>query len=269
MGAASLKFSSSHFRRNVNLLNLSAHYTNSNTQVTQTTLLETDQSVCPELTSSRISENDVFWTQVLRYCQEPKFCSRLHISPRKCRRVGRRALQINQHELNQFKTVRLELTQTFEARYSSLHNAFQFDFNSEFQCLRTLLSHQSFYNCPPKVSPCKVPSISHVTWYGDSLRFFRFHHYISVEAIFPFSCPKRYSSGTTRFRLASGWRSCFVWPSSGPLPAFSSCAGNHRIRSTARRWRLASTLTDVVQLEAVLHFGGIYHDLDVVILRSV
>ena len=237
-------------------------------QVTQVSFREPVQSVCEELTSARVDKNDGFWTQVLRYCKEPRFCSRLHTSRELVAKLNA--------ELS--RSINLNFTNSTLCDWSShsllrlgnqsLQNVFKFDFSSEFSCLRALLSHQSFYNCPPEVQPCKVPSISHVTWLGERLRF-RFHHYISVRSdlavLSPLALIFWYDSLPTGEWFGESLR--FAEQHS---PSTRLLLVRRRPPDSiyGRRVGRGEHQTDVVRLDGMIHFGGIYHDLDVVILRS-
>ena len=206
--------------------------------------------------------------QVLRYCKEPRFCSRLHTSRELVAKLNAelsRSINVNSTNLTLCDWSSHSLLRLGN---QSLQNVFKFDFSSEFSCLSALLSHPSFYNCPPEVQPCKVPSISHVTWLGERLRF-RFHHYISVRSdlavLSPLALIFWYDLLPTGEWFGESLR--FAEQHS---PSTRVLLVSRRPPDSiyGRRVGRGEHQTDVVRLDGVIHFGGIYHDLDVVILRS-
>ena len=113
-----------------------------------------------------------------------------------------------------------------------------------------------------------VPRIIHLTWYGSNRPVFRFHHVISVMASLRFIRPQRVIFWHDRVPTGKWWQfiqqkinesttTLVMMQRNGPKAIF----GNPVL--------LSEHQSDVVRLEAVMKYGGIYHDLDVVIVRPL
>ena len=119
-------------------------------------------------------------------------------------------------------------------------------------------------NCKPV-----VPRILHLTWYGSKTRpAFRFHHVISVMSSLRFIQPKRimfwYDTAPTgkwwtfiRHKIKKTTTMLMMMQREAPKTIFGRPINKDEHHS------------DIIRLEAVIKYGGIYHDLDIVILRPL
>ena len=119
-------------------------------------------------------------------------------------------------------------------------------------------------NCTPV-----VPRILHLAWYGSKTRpAFRFHHVISVMSSLRFIQPQRlmfwHDSVPTgkwwtfiRQKINKTTTTLIMIQRDAPKTIFGRPVYKDEHHS------------DIVRLEAVIKYGGIYHDLDVIVLRPL
>ena len=120
------------------------------------------------------------------------------------------------------------------------------------------------YNCTPV-----VPRILHLAWYGSKTRpAFRFHHVISVMSSLRFIQPERIMFWHDEVPIGKWWTfirqkinktttSLVLMQREAPKEIFGRPVTKSEHHS------------DIVRLEAVMKYGGIYHDLDVIVLRPL
>ena len=116
--------------------------------------------------------------------------------------------------------------------------------------------------------PQLVPRIIHLAWYGPSRPVFRFHHLISLVSSLRFVHPEEIMFWHDHPPKGKWWRLALrkINKSKTTLrmmqrDAPESIFGTRVIYSEHQ--------SDIVRLEAIMQYGGIYHDLDVIILRSL
>ena len=114
-----------------------------------------------------------------------------------------------------------------------------------------------------------VPRILHLAWYGSQSRpTFRFHHVISVMSSLRYIQPERIMFWHDSVPIGKWWTfirqkinetttTLTMMQRDAPETIFG-----HQILIDEHK-------SDIVRLEVVMKYGGIYHDLDVVILRPL
>ena len=114
-----------------------------------------------------------------------------------------------------------------------------------------------------------VPRILHLAWYGSKTRpTFRFHHVISVMSSLRFIQPQRLMFWHDRVPTGKWWTfirqkinktmtTLMMMQRDAPKTIFGRPVYQDEHHS------------DIVRLEAVMKYGGIYHDLDVVVVRPL
>jgi len=111
---------------------------------------------------------------------------------------------------------------------------------------------------PPEL----VPRIVHYTWYSWHRNTFRFHHLISLLSALKFLRPVKIMFWCGREPEGPWWR---VARQRAPQLQVMVRASPTQI--FGRPVRVPEHQSDVVRLEAILKYGGIYLDLDVIVLR--
>jgi hypothetical protein len=109
-----------------------------------------------------------------------------------------------------------------------------------------------------------VPKIVHHTWYSNNLRnTFRFHHYISMLSAYKHIQPTKVMFWHEKVPEGDWWAKIRervpvieMKYRKGPTEIHGNHIGNPAHKS------------DIVRLEAVMEYGGIYTDLDVIVLKS-
>ena len=114
-----------------------------------------------------------------------------------------------------------------------------------------------------------VPRILHLAWYGSKTRpAFRFHHVVSVMSSLRFIQPQHIMFWYDRVPTGKWWTfirqkinktttTLMMMQRDAPKTIFGRPVYQDEHHS------------DIVRLEAVMKYGGIYHDLDVVVLRPL
>ncbi|XP_074653988.1 uncharacterized protein LOC141908075 isoform X2 [Tubulanus polymorphus] len=111
-----------------------------------------------------------------------------------------------------------------------------------------------------------VPNVMHYTWYDDrpNRMNFRFHHMLSLLSAYKNNKPEALYLWYETMPRGPIWaRTLKLIPNVRPVhrPGPTSIYGNSI--------RVQEHKSDVVRLEAVLAYGGIYTDLDVIVLKSM
>lgn len=207
-----------------------------------------------------------YWKETLLYRSHPNFCSQpltsellgTKLDSELSRSLAANSIKCNiqNHKFGTHAGV-------------SLTNVYYIEYHMDFDCLLRELSLKTFFDCPPDIRPCLVPNITHVAWYGMVRRRFRFHHYISLRSILTELRPHVLLFWFDS--LPDGeWFSAILHFARDSTPStrifFVHRRGPEQIYE--RRVVAPEHQSDVVRLEALLQFGGIYLDLDVVVLRS-
>ncbi|XP_064631195.1 uncharacterized protein LOC135489669 isoform X2 [Lineus longissimus] len=112
-----------------------------------------------------------------------------------------------------------------------------------------------------------VPKIVHFTWYSGSKLTLRFHHYVCICAALKFIKPEKIMFWYEVEPQGKYWEQSKV-----KISATSKLEMKYRVGPTSiygNHISVAEHKSDVVRLEAVLKHGGIYMDLDVIMLKSM
>ena len=197
-----------------------------------------------------------YWKETLLYRSHPNFCSQpvtsellaTKLDSELARSVAANSIKcdLHNHKLGTLAGV-------------SVTNVYSIEYNMDFDCLRRGLSSKTFFDCPPDIRPCHVPNITHVAWYGMVRRRFRFHHYISLRSslteLRPHALVFWYDS------LPEGeWFAEALRFARDRTPSTSVIFVHRRGPEQIYERRVAAPehQSDVVRLEALLQFGGIY-----------
>ncbi|XP_074652874.1 uncharacterized protein LOC141907196 [Tubulanus polymorphus] len=108
-----------------------------------------------------------------------------------------------------------------------------------------------------------VPNIMHYTWYHPTKLRWRFHHLISILSAQRFIKPDRIYFWYEKLPRGSLWRQTLA-----KVPNIKMMYRPAPRKIFGHVVRVPEHKTDIVRLEAVMKYGGIYTDLDVVILKS-
>ncbi|XP_046346610.2 uncharacterized protein LOC124127204 [Haliotis rufescens] len=139
----------------------------------------------------------------------------------------------------------------------------------------TYIRHANFYKLIEKGIDLKrnithqrevVPHIVHYAWYGGLKRGnnFRFHHMLAILSAHKFIKPSRIYFWHDMVPTGDYWKEV---KEKVPELCLVFRKGPTEIRG--RKVVVAEHVTDVVRLEAVMEFGGMYFDLDVMILKPL
>ena len=120
------------------------------------------------------------------------------------------------------------------------------------------------YNCTPV-----VPRILHLAWYGSKTRpAFRFHHVISVMSSLRFIQPERIMFWHDEVPIGKWWM--FIRQKINETTTVLLMMQREAPKEIfGRPVNKSEHHSDIVRLEAVMNYGGIYHDLDVIVLRPL
>lgn len=207
-----------------------------------------------------------YWKETLLYRSHPNFCSQpvssqvliSKLNSELARSVDSNSIKCDfqSHELHKLAGV-------------SLNNVYSIEYDMDFDCLQRGLTLKKLFDCSPEVTPCRVPNITHVAWYGMARRRFRFHHYISLRSALTELRP-HYLLFWYDALPEGEWFSEALRFARDHAPSTRLLLVHRRgpEHIYERRVSAPEHQSDVVRLEAVLQFGGIYLDLDVVVLRS-
>ena len=113
-----------------------------------------------------------------------------------------------------------------------------------------------------------VPRLVHLAWYDRSRPVFRFHHVISVMSSLRFIRPQRIMFWHDGVPTGKWWQFIRqkINESSTTLVMMQRNAPQ---KIFGKHIYYPEHQSDIVRLEAVMKYGGIYHDLDVVIVRPL
>lgn len=214
--------------------------------------------------------NKQYWNATLFYCSNLQFCSQMVDSKKPGQMLE--AELAKPFLLNENVNVACDIQghKVYSILNVSLKNVFYFNYHYDFKCLRNALSSDLLYDCPLEVTPCLVPNISHIVWYGRDRPLFRFHHYISMRSDLIMLRPHVLIIWFDEIPKGE-WFSEILKFARDNVP-------NTKLFLVQRKdvefiynrpIKVSEHSSDIVRLEAVLQFGGFYHDLDVVILRSL
>ena len=114
-----------------------------------------------------------------------------------------------------------------------------------------------------------VPRILHLAWYGSKTRpVFRFHHVISVMSSLRFIQPERIMFWHDEVPTGKWWT--FIRQKINKTTTTLMMMQRDAPKTIfGRPVHIDAHHSDIVRLEAVMKYGGIYHDLDVVVLRPL
>ncbi|XP_041357603.1 uncharacterized protein LOC121374564 [Gigantopelta aegis] len=109
-----------------------------------------------------------------------------------------------------------------------------------------------------------IPNIVHFTWYGSKRKnIFRFHHLISVLSAHRFIKPS-----VIYFWCESVPEGDYFKEARTKVPELKLVYRLPPTEIYGQRVAVAEHVTDVVRLEALMEYGGIYFDLDAVAVKS-
>lgn len=213
--------------------------------------------------------NMQYWNGTLFYCSNKQFCSQLKQSKELAQRLEAELRRPFDLTGNIYLNCDLRGHKVNSIGNVTLTNVYFFNYHFDYDCLRRSLTSDSFYDCPPEVSPCQVPNISHVVWYGRDRPLFRFHHYISVRSDLIELRPHALLIWFDGIPQGDWFYELLIYARDyAPHTKLFLVQRNGVEIIYNRPIKVSEHKADVVRLEAVLQFGGFYHDLDVVILRS-
>ncbi|XP_046377577.2 uncharacterized protein LOC124149812 [Haliotis rufescens] len=110
-----------------------------------------------------------------------------------------------------------------------------------------------------------VPNIVHVTWYGGAKRnTFLFHHFVCLQSIHRFVKPKYILFWFDRRPEGGYWDQA--------AERFPEIVLVYKAPPTTimgQPVKVPEHQSDIVRLEALMEYGGIYMDLDVIVLKSL
>ena len=110
-----------------------------------------------------------------------------------------------------------------------------------------------------------IPSLVHFTWYGGkSKNHFRFHHMLAVLAAHKFIKPSR-----IYFWIDMVPDGNYFKETRQNVPELYLVHRNTPKEIYGRPIRVSEHHTDIVRLEAVMEYGGIYLDLDAMVVKSL
>lgn len=131
--------------------------------------------------------------------------------------------------------------------------------------VRTGISSNSMK--PPNVSSLLgkfvVPKIVHFTWYSKTKLTFRFHHFLSM-----LSAQKRIEPEKIMFWYEIYPKGKWWERAKKAIPQIEMRYRKAPMNIFGNIIRVPEHQSDIVRLEAVMKFGGIYMDLDVIALKS-
>ncbi|XP_064635469.1 uncharacterized protein LOC135492763 [Lineus longissimus] len=110
-----------------------------------------------------------------------------------------------------------------------------------------------------------VPKIVHFTWYSDPTKknTFRFHHFISMLSAYKHIQPTKVMFWHERVPVGEWWRQI-----KEKVPVIEMKYRKGPTEIFGKPIKVAEHKSDIVRLEAVMNYGGIYTDLDVIVLKS-
>ncbi|XP_074650281.1 uncharacterized protein LOC141905339 [Tubulanus polymorphus] len=109
----------------------------------------------------------------------------------------------------------------------------------------------------------QVPNHMHYTWYHPTKLTWRFHHMISVLSAQRFNKPEKIFFWYEKYPQGPLWNET--------LKKVPNIVMKYRKKVTSvfgRPVNVPEHQSDIVRLDAVMNYGGIYTDLDVVIVKS-
>jgi mannosyltransferase OCH1-like enzyme len=112
-----------------------------------------------------------------------------------------------------------------------------------------------------------VPKIVHYAWYSKSKLTLRFHHYVSILSALKFIKPEKIIFWYEIAPKGPYWDEIKL-----KINESSKLEMMHRVGPTSiygNHINVEEHKSDVVRLEAVLKYGGIYMDLDVITLKNM
>jgi hypothetical protein len=123
----------------------------------------------------------------------------------------------------------------------------------------------------PTASHCQpiVPRIHHVTWLDKTRTRFRFHHFISVLSVLKFVRPEKIMFWHTIVPEGEYWEEYMKNISASPGVTLEMKKIEAPTEIYGKKIKVVEHQTDIVRLEAVMKYGGVYSDLDVVWLKPI
>ena len=119
-------------------------------------------------------------------------------------------------------------------------------------------------NCTVDNDDClPVPRIVHYAWYSTTKLQFRFHHYISVLSAYKHIRPKKFMFWYEIAPQGPWWKKI-----NEVVPVIELVYRKAPSEIFGKKIQVAEHQSDIVRLEAVMKYGGIYTDLDVIVLKS-
>ena len=111
-----------------------------------------------------------------------------------------------------------------------------------------------------------VPRFLHLVWFYDKPSSFRFHHLIAVKAALRFFRPTKIFFWHNTVPTGIYWDECLKFVSSSQLLMTQiespDVVMERKIFSVEHK-------SDVVRMQALLEYGGLYIDFDVILLRDI
>ncbi|XP_074652839.1 uncharacterized protein LOC141907165 [Tubulanus polymorphus] len=108
-----------------------------------------------------------------------------------------------------------------------------------------------------------VPNVMHYAWFHPTKLYFRFHHYMSVLSAYRINKPDTIYFWYHKLPEGLWWKRTIK-----DIPVIKTMYRDAPSQIFGREITAPEHGSDVVRLEAVLEYGGIYTDLDVIVLKS-
>jgi hypothetical protein len=107
-----------------------------------------------------------------------------------------------------------------------------------------------------------VPKLVHFTWYSTKKLTFRFHHFISALSAYKHIQPNKFMFWHERPPIGKWWEETLR-----RIPNIQMVYRKAPTSIYGNSIKISEHQSDVVRLEAILKYGGIYMDLDIIALK--